>query len=121
MTCTLLLALCGCNVKDRTCHDGLECAVQERAGLEAQGWSAMNADTGNGSAVGALNGRSADQQDASPPRRKRQRHDTPDMSPPRKQRHDSPDASPPRQEQHDSPDASPPRRQCHDIPDAFPA
>lgn len=58
--------------------------------------------------------------DASPPRRQRQRHDSPDASPPRRQRHDSPDASPPRRQRHDSPDASPPRRQRHDSPDASP-
>eukprot|EP00887_Chlorella_sp_A99_P006274 scaffold3.g6274.t1 len=80
--------------------------------------------------------------DASPPRR--QRHDSPDVSlprrrpaaadasPPRRQRHDSPDASPPCRQRHDSPDtspprkrpaaadASPPRRQRHDSPDASP-
>ena len=86
--------------------------VQERAGLEAQGWSAVGSEARNGS--------SAAQQDASPPRRKRQRHDSPDTSPPRRQRHDTPDASPPRLQQQGSPDASPPRRRRHDSPDASP-
>ncbi|KFV74806.1 BUD13 [Dryobates pubescens] len=46
--------------------------------------------------------------DLSPPRRKRQ--DSPELSPPRRQRHDSLDLSPPRRKRHDSPDLSPPRR-----------
>ncbi|CAK0785350.1 hypothetical protein CVIRNUC_008557 [Coccomyxa viridis] len=85
---------------------------RERAGLEAQGWSAVGGEARNGS--------SAAQQDASPPRRKRQRHDSPDTSPPRRQRHDTPDASPPRLQQQGSPDASPPRRRRHNSPDASP-
>ena len=96
------------------------CALQERAGLEAQGWSAIDAERAAVSAAGAQNGRSASQVDASPPRRKRQRHDSPDASPPRKQRHDTLDASPPRRRRNDGPDASPPRRQKHDSPDASP-
>nr|XP_021385802.1 BUD13 homolog isoform X3 [Lonchura striata domestica] len=60
-----------------------------------------------------------DTPDPSPPRR--QRHDTPDVSPPRRQRHDTPDVSPPRRRQrHDTPDPSPPRRQRHDTPDLSP-
>eukprot|EP01134_Creolimax_fragrantissima_P001787 CFRG1787T1 len=75
-----------------------------------------------------------DSPDMSPPRRpaSRQRHDSPDMSPSRRpasrQRHDSPDMSPPRRlasyQRHDSPDMSPPRRpashQRHDSPDMSP-
>ena len=94
--------------------------MQERAGLQAQGWSAIDADRAIGSAAEAQNGHGLGRPDASPPRRKRQRHDTPDTSPPRKQRHDSPDASPPRRQRHDSPAESPPRRQRHDSPDASP-
>lgn len=94
-------------------HTDTESALaQERAGLEAQGWSAVGGEARNGS--------SAAQQDASPPRRKRQRHDSPDTSPPRRQRHDTPDASPPRLQQQGSPDASPPRRRRHNSPDASP-
>uniref|UniRef100_A0A8C6WE76 BUD13 homolog n=1 Tax=Neogobius melanostomus TaxID=47308 RepID=A0A8C6WE76_9GOBI len=62
-----------------------------------------------------------------PPRRDQQpaasgrtRHDSPDISPPRRNRHDSPDISPPRRSRHDSPDASPPRRSRHDSPDISP-
>lgn len=95
-------------------------ALQERAGLEAQGWSAIDAERAAVSAAGAQNGRSASQVDASPPRRKRQRHDSPDASPAGKQRHDTPDASPPRRRRNAGPDASPPRRQKHDNPDASP-
>ncbi|XP_026719678.1 BUD13 homolog isoform X2 [Athene cunicularia] len=54
----------------------------------------------------------------SPPRRKR--HDSPDLSPPRRQRHDSPDLSPPRLKYNVSPDLSPPRRKRHDSPDLSP-
>ncbi|XP_014740228.1 PREDICTED: BUD13 homolog [Sturnus vulgaris] len=60
-----------------------------------------------------------DTPDLSPPRR-RQRHDTPDPSPPRRQRHDTPDPSPPRRQRHDTPDPSPPRRRRHDTPDLSP-
>lgn len=67
----------------------------------------------DGSGWAALGeGADAGEPDASPPRRGRQRHDSPDASPPRRQRHDSPDASPPRRQRHDSPDASPPRRRA---------
>ncbi len=62
--------------------------------------------------------------DMSPPRRRQQRHDSPNASPPRRrQRHDSsPDASPPRRIKRESPDMSPPRRrqQRHDSPNASP-
>ncbi|XP_068850940.1 BUD13 homolog [Aphelocoma coerulescens] len=52
---------------------------------------------------------------------RRQRHDTPDPSPPKRQRHDTPDPSPPRRRRHDTPDPSPPRRrQRHDTPDPSP-
>lgn len=56
-----------------------------------------------------------DSPDLSPPRRSR--HDSPDLSPPRRSRHDSPDLSPPRRSRHDSPDLSPPRRTRHDSPE----
>ncbi|XP_004076427.1 BUD13 homolog [Oryzias latipes] len=59
-----------------------------------------------------------DSPDISPPRRGR--HDSPDKSPPRRGRHDSPDKSPPRRGRHDSPDKSPPRRGRHDSPDKSP-
>ncbi|XP_077596673.1 BUD13 homolog [Stigmatopora nigra] len=59
-----------------------------------------------------------DSPDASPPRRAR--HDSPDMSPPRRKHNDSPDISPPRRKRHDSPDMSPPRRKRHDSPDMSP-
>ncbi|KAL7389310.1 hypothetical protein ABVT39_001584 [Epinephelus coioides] len=59
-----------------------------------------------------------DSPDSSPPRRGR--HDSPDISPPRRGRHDSPDISPPRRSRHDSPDISPPRRGRHDSPDMSP-
>ncbi|KAM9257864.1 BUD13 homolog [Cariama cristata] len=59
-----------------------------------------------------------DSPDASPPRRLR--HDSPDQSPPCQQRHHSPGLSPPRQEKTDSPDLLPPRRQRHDSPDLSP-
>ena len=67
-----------------------------------------------------------DSPDISPPRKGRSRHDSPDISPPRKgrSRHDSPDISPPRKgrSRHDSPDISPPRkgRSRHDSPDISP-
>ncbi|XP_069732670.1 BUD13 homolog isoform X2 [Phaenicophaeus curvirostris] len=72
-----------------------------------------------------------DTPDPSPPRRegnyspysllpKRQRHDSPDLSPPRRQRHDTPELSPPRWKCHDSLDLLPPRRKCHDTPDLSP-
>jgi len=88
-------------------------------------------DDGSGWALarGSAEGRDKqrhDSPDMSPPRRGQQRHDSPDMSPPRRgqQRHDSPDMSPPRrgQQRHDSPDMSPPRRgqQRHDSPDMSP-
>uniref|UniRef100_A0A3Q3SPA6 BUD13 homolog n=1 Tax=Mastacembelus armatus TaxID=205130 RepID=A0A3Q3SPA6_9TELE len=47
---------------------------------------------------------------------KKTRHDSPDVSPPRRGLHDSPDVSPPRRGRHDSPDVSPPRRGRHDSP-----
>lgn len=50
----------------------------------------------------------------------RTRHDSPDISPPRRNRHDSPDASPPRRSRHDSPEISPPRRSRLDSPDLSP-
>ncbi|XP_026183282.1 BUD13 homolog isoform X2 [Mastacembelus armatus] len=59
-----------------------------------------------------------DSPDVSPPRRGL--HDSPDVSPPRRGRHDSPDVSPPRRGLHDSPDVSPPRRGRHDSPDVSP-
>lgn len=89
---------------------------------DGSGWAPMEAA-----------GAGAGGRDVSPPRRAaRQRHDSPDASPPRRARHDSPDASPPRRQRHDSldaspprrraaaADASPPRRQRHDSPDASP-
>uniref|UniRef100_A0A3Q4BTA6 BUD13 homolog n=1 Tax=Mola mola TaxID=94237 RepID=A0A3Q4BTA6_MOLML len=59
-----------------------------------------------------------DSPDVSPPRKVR--HDSPDVSPPRKVHHDSPDVSPPRRARHDSPDVSPPRKARHDSPDLSP-
>nr|XP_047919482.1 BUD13 homolog isoform X4 [Anser cygnoides] len=56
-----------------------------------------------------------DSPDLSPPRR--ERNNSPSLLPPRQQRHDSPDLSPPRRKRHDSPDLSPPRRKRHDSPD----
>ncbi|CAI7850900.1 unnamed protein product, partial [Closterium sp. NIES-54] len=47
------------------------------------------------------------------------RHDTPDLSPPRKGKKGSPDLSPPRRIRNDSPDLSPPRAR-HDLPDLSP-
>ena len=59
-----------------------------------------------------------DSPNASPPRRKRSA--SPDASPPRRKRHDSPVVNLPRRQRHDSPDASPARRKRHDSPDASP-
>ncbi|KAM9257816.1 BUD13 homolog isoform 2-T2 [Cariama cristata] len=59
-----------------------------------------------------------DSPDLSPPRRKH--NGSPNLSLPRRKRHHSPDLSPPKRQRHDSPDLSPPRRQRHDSPDLSP-
>ncbi|KAM9250304.1 uncharacterized protein FYN16_014714 [Cariama cristata] len=59
-----------------------------------------------------------DSPDLSPPRRKH--NGSPNLSLPRRKRQHSPDLSPPRRQRHDSPDLSPPRRQRHDSPDLSP-
>ncbi|KAM9257838.1 BUD13 homolog isoform 2-T2 [Cariama cristata] len=56
--------------------------------------------------------------DLSPPRRKH--NGSPNLSLPRRKRHHSLDLSPPRRQRHDSLDLSPPRRQRHDSPDLSP-
>ena len=53
-------------------------------------------------------------------RKRRQRHDSGDISPPRRTRHDSGDNSPPRRTRHDSGDISPPIRTRHDSGDISP-
>ncbi|KAI1903779.1 hypothetical protein AGOR_G00030730 [Albula goreensis] len=50
----------------------------------------------------------------------RQRHDSPDVSPPRRVRHDSSDSSPPRRQRHDSPKISPVRNSARASPDLSP-
>ena len=92
--------------------------LQEKSGAALRNWQAINDPQ-----------QLAEGDEASPPRR--QRHDSPDESPPRRrtaqrdesplrrQRHDSPDTSPPRKQRHDSSDKSPPRKprsqQAHDV------
>ncbi|XP_069735459.1 BUD13 homolog [Phaenicophaeus curvirostris] len=51
---------------------------------------------------------------------RRQRHDTPDPSPPRRQRHDTPEPSPLRRQRHDTPEPTPLVRQRHDTPEPSP-
>ncbi|KAG7483885.1 hypothetical protein MATL_G00043070 [Megalops atlanticus] len=51
---------------------------------------------------------------------RRERHDSPAISPKRKIRHDSPDFSQPRKQRHDSPDLSPVRTRQLDSPDLSP-
>ncbi|KAK9840453.1 hypothetical protein WJX74_010068 [Apatococcus lobatus] len=103
-----------------------EQAELERLGLATSGWREAKlhgnalSDHLDDSGIGIMSAKRQrhDSPDLSPSRR--QRHDSPDLPPPRRQQHDAPGPSPPRRQRHDSPDLSPPRRQRHDSPDVSP-
>ncbi|XP_059207711.1 BUD13 homolog [Centropristis striata] len=79
-------------------------------------WKVIGADENED----AEEGKEGEPQQLEPVATSRSRHDSPDISPPRRGRHDSPDISPPRKGRHDSPDTSPPKRSRHDSPDLSP-